>query len=80
MGRVAQVSTDLVSSGSQGAPFAITQYGYDNANDLQCGTIRMNMAVAGSLPTACSLGRRPTGWTEALAWTCRSEARSSNAV
>ena len=53
-GRLAQVAGDLVTGGSVGSPYAVTQYGYDNANNLQCTAVRMNMAVAGSLPAACT--------------------------
>ena len=53
-GRLAQVAGDLVTGGFVGSPFSLTQYGYDGAGNLQCTAVRMNMAVAGSLPAACS--------------------------
>ena len=53
-GRLAQVAGDLVTGGFMGSPFSLTQYGYDGAGNLQCTAVRMNMAVAGSLPAACS--------------------------
>jgi RHS repeat-associated protein len=39
-----------------GTTSALTQYGYDAANRLQCTAVRMNAAMFGSEPAACTLG------------------------
>jgi YD repeat-containing protein len=47
--------TDAVSSG--GTTQSLSQYSYDNDNNLTCAAVRMNAAAFGSLPaSACSLG------------------------
>lgn len=38
-----------------GVTQALVQYGFDNANKLECAAVRMNPAVFASLPTACTL-------------------------
>ena len=53
-GRPISVFDGLVNNGTLGPAFAAIQYGYDNANNLQCTAVRMNMAVVGSLPAACT--------------------------
>jgi len=38
-----------------GVTQALVQYAFDNANKLECAAVRMNAAVFGSLPSACTL-------------------------
>ncbi|MFA5970640.1 MAG: RHS repeat-associated core domain-containing protein [Sphingomonas sp.] len=47
--------TEQTSSG--GTAYALTQYSYDAAGQLECAAVRMNPAAYGSLPvSACALG------------------------
>lgn len=46
-----------------GVTRALAQYGYDNANKLQCTAVRMNMtpSVLAALPDACTLSTQGSG-------------------
>lgn len=45
---------------SGGALYQVTQYSYDTVGRLKCTAVRMNPAVFGSLPDACTLGTQGT--------------------
>jgi RHS repeat-associated protein len=44
------------ASKASGTTYAVAQYSYDAASRLDCAVQRMNPAVFGSLPAACTLG------------------------
>jgi RHS repeat-associated protein len=45
---------EALSDGS--TTYAVSQYSYDSAGRLSCTAVRMNPAIFGSLPAACTLG------------------------
>ena len=53
------VKTSLAGSGTT---WNVSQFTYDNANNLTCSAVRMNPALYGSLPnSACTLGANGSG-------------------